>query len=37
VESGESAGILTGYLDRFGRDLIEGALAISGFVMRVAG
>lgn len=27
VESGESEGILTPYLDRFGRDLIEGALA----------
>jgi DNA invertase Pin-like site-specific DNA recombinase len=27
VESGESAGILTPYLDRFGRDTIEGCLA----------
>src|SRR5262249_58878427 len=27
VESGESAGIVTPYVDRFGRDLIEGALA----------
>ena len=27
VESGESDGILTPYLDRFGRDLIEGAVA----------
>jgi DNA invertase Pin-like site-specific DNA recombinase len=27
VEGGESEGILTPYLDRFGRDLIEGALA----------
>jgi DNA invertase Pin-like site-specific DNA recombinase len=27
VEAGESEGILTPYLDRFGRDLIEGALA----------
>lgn len=28
VESGESEGIITPYLDRFGRDLIEGALAL---------
>ena len=27
VEAGESEGIITPYLDRFGRDLIEGALA----------
>ena len=27
VEAGESEGILTPYLDRFGRDIIEGALA----------
>src|SRR5437667_9770720 len=27
VEEGESAGILTPYLDRFGRDTIEGCLA----------
>jgi DNA invertase Pin-like site-specific DNA recombinase len=27
VEGGESEGIITPYLDRFGRDLIEGALA----------
>lgn len=27
-ESGESTGIITPYLDRFGRDLIEGALAL---------
>jgi DNA invertase Pin-like site-specific DNA recombinase len=28
VESGESDGIVTPYLDRFGRDLIEGAVAL---------
>jgi len=28
VEAGESDGILTPYIDRFGRDLIEGALAL---------
>src|SRR5215212_8295477 len=27
VEAGESEGIITPYLDRFGRDTIEGALA----------
>lgn len=28
VEDGESAGIVTPYIDRFGRDLIEGAVAL---------
>jgi hypothetical protein len=32
VEGGESEGIVNPYLDRFGRDLIEGALAYSAAV-----
>lgn len=32
VESGESAGVVTPYIDRFGRDLIEGAVALKRIV-----
>ena len=32
VESGDSEGVITPYLDRFGRDLIEGALALKRIV-----